>query len=90
MGLEFTAIELVQDKAPTLLVPAILRHYVDETPRQSYTLLLSVPSEDMNEEWQTLKEQQNHNVLYQVAEHVHSLAQLPSEKLERKQEEVSV
>ncbi len=90
MGLEFAAIELVQEKAPTVPVPAVLGHYVDETPRRSYTLLLSVPGEDLNEEWQTLKDQQNHDVLYQVAGHVHSLAQLQSEKLERRQEEVSV
>ncbi len=63
-----------------MLVPTVLEHYVDETARRSYKLLLSVPGEDLNEARQTLKEQKKHDALYQVAEHVHSLAQLQSEK----------
>ncbi len=51
------------------------------TPR-SYTLLLSVPGEDLNKAWPRLNDQQYHDVVYQVAGHVHTLAQLQSEKLE--------
>lgn len=82
MGMEFAAIEFVQEKAPTVPVPTILEHYVDETAHLSYTLISSIPGTDLNETWITLDQQQKFDIVNQVAKHIHTLAQLKSEKLQ--------
>lgn len=82
MAMEFAAIGFVQKNAPTVPVPTLLEHYVDETVSRSYTLVSSVSGADLNEAWRTLNDQQKFDVFNQVAEHIHTLAQLKSDKLQ--------
>lgn len=80
--MEFAAIEFVQEKRPTLPMPTVLEHYVDEMAHLSYTLISSIPGVDFNETWITLNQEQKADIVNQVAEHIHTLAQLKSEELQ--------
>ena len=62
-------------------VPTVLEHYVDQQEGRAYTLLSSVPGEDLNELWKILPSEQQKNVVHQVAEHIDTLAQLKNDRL---------
>lgn len=55
MGMEFATIQLVQEKAPTVPVPTVFAHYIDETANRSYLLISSIAGTDLNETWIKLK-----------------------------------
>ena len=61
-------------------MPEVLEHYIDPQAGRSYTLLLSVPGEDLNEVWKILPYEQQDSVLQQVAEHIDTLAQLKNDR----------
>ena len=79
-GTEAANIKFVQQNAPSVPVPKVLEHYVDPQAGRSYTLLLSVPGEDLNEVWKILSYEQQDSVLQQVAEHIDTLAQLKNDR----------
>lgn len=79
---EFANIQFVQEKAPTVPIPTVLEHYVDEMACRSYLLVSSIPGVDLNETWKTLTFKQKSDILIEVAEHIHTLAKLTSEKLQ--------
>lgn len=78
--MEYATIEFVKEKAPKILVPTVLGHSIHETVHLSYLLVSSIQGTDLNETWKTLKDQQEVDVVNQIAEHIHSLAQLKREK----------
>ncbi len=53
MGTEVAAVKFVQEKAPSVPVPTVLADYIDMKAGRKYTLVASVPGEDLNEEWKT-------------------------------------
>lgn len=67
-------------------VPIVLEHYVDQQAGRSYTLLSYVPGEDSDEAWKELNEGQQKKVLNQIAEHIHTLAKLSSDRLSNAEE----
>lgn len=80
-GTEAAAIKFVQENALSVPVPVVLEHYVDSQEGRSYTLLLSVPGEDLNEVWKSFSSEQKESVIQQVAEHIDTLAQLKNDRL---------
>ena len=80
-GTEAGAIKFVQQHAPSVPVPTVLESYVDPLAGRSYTLLLSVPGDDLNEVWKTLTFEQQNSLIQQVAEHIDTLAHLKNDKL---------
>lgn len=80
-GTEAAAIKFVQENALSVPVPAVFEHYVDSQEGRSYTLLLSVPGEDLNEVWKSFSSEQKESVIQQVAEHIDTLAQLKNDRL---------
>lgn len=79
-GTEAAAIKFVQQNAPSVPVPTVLEHYVDPQANRSYTLLLSVPGEDLNDLWKDLPYEKQNSVIQQVAEHIDTLAQLKNDR----------
>lgn len=80
--MEYAAIQFVQEKAPEVLVPRVLEHYVDVTAHRSYLLISSIPGEDLNEAWKTLNDDQKNEIVEQVAKHIDTLSKLTSKRLE--------
>lgn len=82
MGMEYAAIQFVQEKAPEIPVPTVLQHYVDESAHRSFLLISNIPGEDLNEAWKTLNSDQKNAIVKQVAQHIDILSKLTSERLE--------
>ena len=80
MGTEAAAIKFVREKAPTVPVPTLLADYIDRKAGRAYTLVSSVPGEDLNQIWRKLDEKQREAVLRQVVAHIMTLAKLKNDK----------
>lgn len=78
----FANIQFVQEKAPTVPIPKVLKHYLDEIACRSYRLVSSIPGVDLNKTWKTLTFKQKSGIVIEVAEHIHTLAKLTSQKLQ--------
>lgn len=60
-------------------VPTVLEH--DLQAGRSYILLSNVPGEDLNDAWKKLDVKERGDVVAQVAEYIHTLAQLKTDRL---------
>lgn len=73
MGMEYAAIQFVQEKTPEVPVLRVFEYYVDEKAYQSYFLISSIPGEDLNKAWKALSNDQKNEIVEQVVKYINTL-----------------